>query len=195
MKKSLPLSLLSFIALFNWALAVDGDSGPRRDIHICETHFKYKLISLDGEWESYVHYASEDGIAVMPDNNCEKVTWFQEDATSKTTEQFQHPVIVSNNKPVVLGHRNAAGEDFYGVLTVTMTQKPNGTLPLYKKEIDVESKLLKRDAQSSPPPKMCMFYIGAKGPAQPVLHSHGFHNASCTLKFSLFDLLYVLTSK
>ena len=62
-----------------------------------------------------------------------------------------------------------------------MTQKPNNTQPLYEESTDV-GKNLNRGIQSSPPPKMCMFYIGASGPAQPVVYAQGFHNASCAIK-------------
>ena len=178
MEKSIIL-LLSFTALFGtniWALPVGGDE--------CEVHFTFKLMSSDGEWESYVHYASEDGTAVMPDNNCEKVTWFQLDAKSsanETTLQIQRPVIVGTNTPALLGHQNGHYTDFFQVLTVTMTQMPNNMLPSYEKQIDMESKILKRNTLNSPPPKMCVFYIGAKGPGEPVLYVYGFQNANCTL--------------
>ena len=82
MEKILTLSLLS-LTLFvvnSWALGdwnADSREEPRSVIDGCETHFNMKLVSLDGEWESYMHYAAEDGTAVLPDNNCEKVTWFQ----------------------------------------------------------------------------------------------------------------------
>ena len=195
MEKSLTFGVALF-ALFVWVLAVEGDAEWRSELDRCESHFKLKLISLDGEWESYVHYAAEDGTAIMPDNNCEKVTWFQEESKSsaeaKIQLQVQHPMIVSANAPVVLGHQNGHYKDFYGVLTVTMTRKPNDTPDLCKKEI---SKLLDRDTLSSPPPKMCVFYIGAKGPALPVLHNYGFQGAICTLKLSEVEPLFILTAK
>ena len=170
-----------------WALGdrnADSREEPRSVIDGCETHFNMKLVSLDGEWESYMHYAAEDGTAVLPDNNCEKVTWFQQASRfSKITEQIQQPMTVGVNEAVLVGHQNGKYRDFYGVLTVTMTQKPNDApLPSYKKVADVESKLLKRGMLSSPPPKMCVFYIGAAGPGEAVLYSHGFHNATCTLE-------------
>ena len=141
-------------------------------------------MSSHGEWESYVHYSSEDATAVMPDNNCKKVTWFEQDAKSNETLQVELPMIVGTNTPLLLGHQNGHYTDFFQVLTVTMTEMPNDIIPSYpsyEKEMGVENKLLKRDTSSSPPPKMCVFYIGAKGPGQPVLYVHGFHDANCTL--------------
>ena len=102
---------------------------------------------------------------------------------------------VGVNEAVLVGHQNGKYRDFYGVLTVTMTQKPNDALlPSHKKVADVESKLLKRRMLSSPPPKMCVFYIGATGPGRPVLYVHGFHNANCTLKDPTFGP-FILTAK
>lgn len=183
MGKSVTL-LLSFTALFVtniWALPVGGDVESRTETDECKVHFTFKLMSSDGEWESYVHYASEDGTAVMPDNNCEKVTWFEQDAKSNETLQVELPMIVGTNTPVLLGHQNGHYMDFFQVLTVTMTQMPNNMLTSYKKQIGMESKILKRNTLNSPPPKMCVFYIGAKSPGEPVLYVYGFQNANCTL--------------
>ena len=62
------LSLLS-LTLFvvnSWALGdwnADSREESRSLIDGCATHFNMKLVSLDGEWESYMHYAAEDGTA------------------------------------------------------------------------------------------------------------------------------------
>ena len=193
MEKSFTLSLLSFtlFVVNRMALASEWDVDSREELPRvmdgCETHFNMKLVSLDGEWESYMHYASEDGTAVLPDNNCEKVTWFQRATTSsaETTEQIQLPMTVSVNKAMLVGHQNGEYRDFYGVLTITMTQKPNNMpFPAYKKVVgeNEKSNFLKHGTLSSPPPKMCVFYIGAMGPGEAVLDAHGFHNANCTLE-------------
>ena len=164
----------------NWALRVR-DTESQKEAKECEVHFHFKLESLDGEWESYVHYASEDGTAVMPDDDCKKVTWFQDDTQSNTI-QVQQAMTVGTNTSILLGHQNGIYKDFFAVLTVTMTQMPNNTPPLHEKVID--ENLVPRGTPSSPPPKMCVFYIGATGPGEPVLYSHGFHNASCVLDSS-----------
>ena len=180
--KSLALSVLSFTLLNNWGFSV-GEELQKESVKIewCKTHFRLELVSLEGEWESYVHYASEDGTAVMPYDNCKKVTWFQKDTKSEAV-QIKQAMTVGTNEPVMVGHQNGGKyHDFFGVLTVTMTQKPNNTQPLYEESTDV-GKNLNRGTQSSPPPKMCMFYIGASGPAQPVVYAQGFHNASCAIK-------------
>ena len=143
----------------------------------CNTHFSCELVSLAGEWVSYVHYAAEDGTAVMLDDNCTKVTWFARDTVSEAV-QIQHALTVGTDKSITIGHQFGMHEDFYGVLTVTMTQKPNR---FYEKVNNAGKNCLK---QSSPPPKMCVFYIGASGPAHPVVYADGFHDASCTLKSS-----------
>lgn len=201
MEQSLAFSLLSLtlfvICNWSWGFAVrDADfhgEKLRNEVGRCETHFKMKLMSLDGEWESYVHYAAEDGTAVLPHNNCEKVTWFQQNTNSSagTTVQIQRPMTVGN-KSLMIGHQNGEYKDFYGVLTVTMTQKPNDKLlSLYKK---MEDDLVKRGTLSSPPPKMCVFYIGATGPGHPVLYVYGFHSATCTLENPAFRP-FILTAK
>ena len=179
--KSFVLSLLT-LTLFtmnqnNWALVVDTESQKEE----CEVHFHFQLESLDGEWESYVHYASEDGTTVMPNDNCRKVTWFQQDTESDTV-QVQQAMTVGTDNPIILGHQNGIYKDFFSVLTVTMTQKPNKTP--YEKEDGVGEDLLIHGTPSSPPPKMCVFYIGATGPGQPVFYKYGFHNASCVLDSS-----------
>lgn len=184
MEKSLTLFLFT---LFVMTLAGEWDSReePRSVMDGCETHFNMKLVSLDGEWESYMHYASEDGTAVLPDNNCEKVTWFQQvtKSSTETTEQIQLPMTVSVNKAMLVGHQNGEYRDFYGVLTITMTQKPNNTsFPAHKKVVGEKSNVLKHGMLSSPPPKMCVFYIGAMGPGEAVLYAHGFHGADCILE-------------
>ena len=191
MKQGLAFSLLR-LTLFvmnccSWGSAIrtadfQNEKSQSGEVGRCETHFKMKLVSSDGEWESYVHYAAEDGTAVLPDNNCVKVTWFQQDTRSSTDTmvQIQQPMTVGNSKAVLAGHQNGKYKDFYGVLTVTMTQKPNDApLHLYNKVISssVESNAVRRSTLSSPPPKMCVFYIGATGPGRPVLYVHGFHNA------------------
>lgn len=176
----LTLSLLSLNLLNNWALSVGEElQKERTKIEWCRTHFRLELVSLEGEWESYVHYASEDGTAVKPYDNCEKVTWFLKDTKSEAV-QIKRAMTVGTDEPVMVGHQNGGKyHDFFGVLTVTMTQKPNSTQPLYEEATD---KNLSRGTQSSPPPKMCMFYIGASGPAQPVVYAQGFHNASCAIR-------------
>ena len=126
--------------------------------------------------ESYVHYASEDGTAVMPDDDCKKMTWFEDDTESKTV-QIQQAMMVGTDSPIMLGHQNGKYKDFFSVLTVTMTQIPYNGLPLREKVSDVGAEdLVTHDTTLSPPPKMCVFYIGASGPGQPVVYSHGFHN-------------------
>ena len=145
----------------------------------CETHFTVELVSLAGEWESYVHYASEDGTAVLLDDNCTKVTWFERDTESDAV-QIQYALTVSTDESITIGHQIGKHEDFFGVLIVTMTQKPsNDELLLYKKTNSASENRIK---QSSPPPKMCVFYIGASSPAHPVLYAQGFLNANCTLE-------------
>ena len=181
MMKSLALSLLSLTlsTMNNWALSASEELRKEAKPEWCKTHFRLELMSLDGEWESYVHYASEDGTAVMPYENCKKVTWFQQDTKSEAV-QIKQPMTVGTDKSVMVGHQNGGiYHDFFGVLTVTMTQKPNSTQPLYKEAINVGKN---RGTLSSPPPKMCLFYIGASGPAQPVEYAHGFHNATCVIK-------------
>lgn len=198
------LSLTLFVTI-NWSCGFagrdadfHGDKSRSSEAGGCETHFKLKLVSLDGEWESYVHYAAEDGTAVLPDDNCEKVTWFQREgkpsADTMGIVQIQQPMIVGTDKAMLVGHRNGEYKDFYGVLSVTMTQKPNDTqVSLYRKEIGNRVGRPKRATLSSPPPKMCVFYIGAKGPALPVLYAYGFHGATCTLKSPIF-VPYILTA-
>ena len=188
MKKSFVLSLLS-LALFvmnNGTLVVVGDTELRQteEADKCEVHFEIQLVSLDGEWEGYVHYASENGAAVLPGDNCKKVTWFQQDTESSadTAIQVQEPMTVDTSKSVIVGIQLGTYEDFYGVLTVTMAQKPNDVLPLREKLISRKRNLLKHSTLSSPPPKVCVFYIGASAPARPVLYEYGFHGANCTLK-------------
>lgn len=175
----LSLTLLSVICGFG-----EGSAESLSEMERCETHFKMKLVSLDGEWESYVHYASEDATAVLPDDNCEKVTWFQQASDAKSLEQIQKPMTVDTSKSVLVGHQNGDYKDFFQVLTVTMTQMPNDTHPDH---------FLKHDTLS-PPPKLCVFYIGAKGAGMPVLYTHGFHNASCTLKDPIIGPM-ILTAK
>ena len=208
---SLLTSLTLFSVTINWSCGfavrgadLQGEKSRSSEIDRCETHFKLKLMSSDGEWESYVHYAAEDGTAVLPDSNCEKVTWFQqEDKPRSARIQIQRPMTVGSDKAVLVGHQNGEYKDFYGVLIVTMTQKPNDTsLPLYKKVIgnSVESYQLaeKRATLSLPPPKMCVFYIGARGPGFPVLYAYGFQNANCVLKNPISGpstVTFILTAK
>ena len=124
----------------------------------CKTHYTLELVSLAGEWESYVHYASEDGTAVLINDNCTKVTWFER-YTESDAVQIQHALTVSTDESITIGHQNDIHEDFFGLLTVTMTQKPsNDELLLYKKK-RMNGAGENRIKQSSPPPKMCVFYI------------------------------------
>ena len=182
MKNQFALSMLSltfFTNIFGSLSISEEDAEARREVEEwCITHFRMGLVSLDGEWESYVHYAAEDGTAVLPHDNCRKVTWFQQDTALKAV-QIQQEMIVDSNNPVTVGHQNGrVYHDFFGVLTVTMTQKPNNTLASYEKANNVNEK----GTLNSPPPKMCVFYIAASGPAEPVLYAHAFHDANCTLK-------------
>ena len=203
MKQSFAFSLLWLIVFVNdwsWGFVVKGPGFHgeelRSEVGRCETHFEMKLISSGGEWECYVHYGAEDATAVLPDNNCEKVTWFEED-TNGTTIQFEQPMTLSTDESLTIGHQNGHYTDFFSVLMVTMTQKPNHDDPSYKRVITVKSDLVKRGTiMDSPPPKMCVFYIGASGPGEPVFYAHGFHNASCTLeepKYEAFE--FILTAK
>ena len=192
--KILALYLLTLtlfaINRYNWALShVDTESQKERG-EKCEVHFHFKLVSQSGEWESYVHYASEDGTAVMPDDDCKKVTWFEDDTEAKTI-QIQQAMTVDTDNSIILGHQNGKYKDFFSVLTVTMTQMPNNALPLREKLNDGSESLATHDTALSPPPKMCVFYIGASAPGEPVLYSHGFHNATCVLDPDT----YTLTSK
>ena len=204
MKQIFAFSLLYLTVLVNdwsWGFVVrdpgfHGEKSRSDPGRKCEVHFEMELASSDGEWECYAHYAAEDGTAVLPDNNCEKVTWFERDTLNETTIQFEQPMTVTTDESLILGHQNGDYEDFYSVLMITMTQKPNHDDPLYKKVISVESDLVKRGTMDSPPPKMCVFYIGASGPGEPVFYAHGFHNASCTLevpKHGSFE--FILTAK
>ena len=154
-----------------WIVSVDSAS----EASDCGAHVHFQLKSLAGEWESYVHYASEDGTTVMPNNNCEKVTWFESDTETKVV-QSERAITVATDNAVLLGHINGKYKDFFQVLTVTMTQKPSNKL-----NGAAENLVLSHVTQNSPPPKMCVFYIGASAPGEPVLYAHGFHNASCGL--------------
>ena len=196
-KLFLILALFANEWMHNWA---SHDLNPPRDPQDalrregelnseCGTHFRLELVSLAGEWESYVHYASEDGTAVLINDNCTNVTWFERDTESDAV-QIQHAVTVGTDKSVTMGHKFGIHEDFFGVLTVTMTQKPsNDKLLLYEK---VNGSGKNRIKQNSPPPKMCVFYIGASSPAHPVTYAQGFHDASCTLKSDVVTLKFTM---
>ena len=148
----------------------------------CKTHFRLELVSLAGDWETYVHYASEDGTTVLPYDNCTKVTWFERDTESEAV-QIHQAVTVGTEESVIIGYQNSGDyHDFFGVLTVTMTQKPNSTLPLYEKVNSIDNGHMNHGSQSSPPPKMCIFYVGASAPLKPVVYAYGFHNASCAIR-------------
>ena len=122
------------------------------------------------------------------------MTWFEQDTESEAV-QVKQAMTVSTDKSVMVGYQNSGKyHDFFGVLTVTMTQKPNNnTLPLYEKGIDV-GKNSNRGTLISPPPKLCMFYVGASGPAQPVIYAYGFHNATCVIVTPLLRP-FILTAK
>ena len=193
--------ILALFTMHNWAYRyAPQELNPPRDPQntlrregklnsACGTHFRCELVSLAGEWESYVHYASEDGTAVLINDNCTNVTWFERDTESDAV-QIQHALTVSTDKSILIGHQFGLHEDFFGVLTVTMTQKPsNDELLLYKKMNSAGENRIKL---SSPPPKMCVFYIGASSPAHPVTYAQGFHNASCSLKNSIIRLKFTM---
>ena len=128
----------------------------------------------------YCYFYGSFCYAVLPYNDCKKVTWFEEDTESNTVQVQQ--ALTVGAESITVGHQLGKYKDFFGVLTVTMTQKPSNTTPLFEKASNDESDLLTHAGTTSlPPPKMCVFYIGAIGPGEPVLYSHGFHNASCIL--------------
>ena len=186
MKNFALLIIVMFLINQNmWIVSVDSAS-EREPASDCEVHFLFLLKSLAGEWESYVHYAAENGTAVMPNNSCERVTWFERDTETKAV-QIERALTVTTDDAVLLGHQIGKFRDFYSLLTVTMTQKPNSKLNSV-----AENLVLSHGTQSSPPPKMCVFYLGASAPGQPVFYAHGFHNASCNITG---PGPYVLTSK
>ena len=191
--KNLALLFVLF-TMHNWAhrygaqgldlLAVEGrERESTESISLrCKTHFRLELISLAGDWETYVHYASEDGTTVLPNDNCTKVTWFERDTESEAVQNHQ-AMTVGTEESLLIGYQSSGNyHDFYGVLTVTMTQKPSSTLPLNEKVSNIGESHMNHGSQSSPPPKMCMFYVGASAPLKPVVYAYGFHNASCAIR-------------
>ena len=166
----------------------------------CPTHFTMELNTSLGEWETYAKYPSEDGTVVDPSNNCEKIAWFTDDPDNPGKKlQTNRSKTVSPGTPLNYGHQNGTYSDFYGVLSITMTQQPDEMTKHehYKKQIVLFSKgLLKRaaDLLAPPPPKMCIFYIGASGPAEPKQAAFGFEGAACSITLNPKTRGYLITA-
>ena len=154
----------------------------------CQTHFQMQVNSESdsGIWETYAHYSSETGTAVLPAQNCQQITWFEhpDPSAPDTYTQLQKPQWVGKSKPVTIGHQNTPGGDFFGTLTITMTWQPDNEKPTKEYHPYLNNRELKRSVSGDPvpPAKTCVFFVAASGPAQPVTDSYGYHGAKCDWK-------------
>ena len=160
-------------------------SGEALAAPACPTHIQININSESdsGTWESYAHYSSETGTMVLPDNQCKPVSWFThtDPNDSKSYIQMQKPLWVDQRNPVMIGHQNTPGGDFWGTITVTMTWQPDNHKAAKELHTYMSGSELKRSTSPDPvpPAKTCVFYIAASGPAQPVTGGYGFHGAQC----------------
>ncbi|KEQ12118.1 hypothetical protein [Endozoicomonas numazuensis] len=187
MKKSLFFGLFICFVPYSLALPVNTEgSPPVKDVSDCKTHFNYTVKSSSGEWQTYVHFAAEDGTSVLPEKNCEKVAWFEKDDDDPMkVRQIQLPLVVSEGDSEILGYQLGTKSDFYGVLSITMVQMPTEGSRLrehYKLyELLVDKAYSLKKAESTPPPAMCSFVIAASGPGKPVVTPFSFHGAVCNI--------------
>ncbi|MGI9283051.1 MAG: hypothetical protein ACR2PX_25930 [Endozoicomonas sp.] len=188
MKKSLFCWVLGLCVPYSLALPVNtDDGGVIKGYGDCKTHFNYTIESQSGEWQTYVHFAAEDGTSVLPNKSCEKVAWFEKDDDDPMkVKQIQLPLAVSEGHTEVLGYQLGTKSDFYGVLSITMVQMPtegsklSEHYKLYELFIDKAYSLNKK-VGSTPPPAMCSFVIAASGPGKPVVAPFSFHGANCDI--------------
>ena len=130
----------------------------------CGTHVLMNFISLSGKWRVQALHANEIGPIVDINNECSTI---EDDAPGYDDAQMIKQVdashLVTPNHSFLVGYapKKDGNEDFDTSLILTMVQQPK----LGKDHLH--------------PTKTCLFYIGAKGPAQAVTRTYEINGARC----------------
>ena len=84
--------------------------------------------------------------------------------------------LVTPDNSFLIGHRPYKDEDFDTSLILSMVYQPNGEEHLH-------------------PTKTCVFYVGAKGPAMPVLRVFELNGARCSIETSTKEALFTVEAQ
>ena len=215
MKLALSLGFSCLLSFQVFALPV-GLSGSQGDLP-CGVHTLMDISSGSGTWTTQVQFSNEIGEVILPNDSCKVITEKGHNVAGDTVQMVQS-IPVTENMPQTVAQKLVSGENFYAVLIVTMTQQPpsseenqallydnrlkreslplnaNDIKPPYKRLLE-ENAVLERISDTGPPPKTCVFYIGAKGPAVPVQFATGFRGAECKISVDTSKYTYYLNAQ
>lgn len=162
----------------------------------CGVHTQMEMTSLGGSWTTQVQFIGEIGIALLPNDDCTVITEKAVSTTGKTVQQIES-FVVNKGETLTAAQKLVAGEDFYALILVTMTEKK----PSASKQLSANGDgvfILSKDqeeSESTPPPKSCAFFIGASGPAVPVQKAASYNGAVCDIKVDVPTFTYRMTAQ
>ncbi|MCL1077628.1 hypothetical protein D5R81_06795 [Parashewanella spongiae] len=138
----------------------------------CDVHSEMKLSSIAGTWHTQVQHLNEAGDIVMLDQGCKPINTIEPGTDISQNMQQVTAMNVTPDSTLVVGHQLGRSEDFDTSLLFSMVQ------------------VLDKGQTHDSPTKTCLFYVAAKGPAQPVTRIFELNGAKCTFINDIEHLTY-----
>ena len=153
----------------------------------CGIHNQMILNTSSGTWNTQAYHLNEFGEILLLKSDCKPINERQPGSDPAQKAQIVNAVDVTPGTPLTLGHKLGATEDFYTSLLFSMVKiSDENEQPL--------DRLVKMNTSNpvdlSTPSKTCLFYVAAKGIAQPVTNVIQLNGANCKVKNDIVNRTY-----
>lgn len=153
----------------------------------CGIHNQMILNGSSGTWNTQAYHLNEFGEILLLKSDCKPINERQpgSDPTQKT--QIVKAIDVTSDTPLVVGHKLGATEDFYTSLLFSMVKISDENESSLDNLVKVNAS---KTIKLSTPSKTCLFYVAAKGIAQPVTNVIELNGANCHVKNDILNRTY-----